>query len=47
MNINYFASKVTRLEGRKKSLTVAQVKEVLRIVNEMVGGALYLLIKGL
>ena len=47
MNINTFSRKVTLLEGKRKSISIAQVKEVLRIINDMVGGALYLLIKGL
>ena len=45
MNINNFARKVTMLEGGKKSISIAQVKEVLRIVNQMTGGVLYAVIK--
>lgn len=45
MNINQFASLVTREEGLKKSITVAQVKEVLRIVNKRTFGLLYGIIR--
>ena len=30
MNLNKFARKVTLLEGKKRSVSIAQVKEVLR-----------------
>lgn len=45
MKINDFASEVTRREGGEKQLTVAQVSEVLRIVNAMLWGVPYLLIR--
>ena len=32
MDWNKFAAKITKFEGKKKSLSIAQVKEVLRIV---------------
>ena len=45
MNINTFAVKVARLEGGKQNLTIAQIKEVMKCVNFLVGGALYIIIK--
>lgn len=45
MTINEFAKKVTLKEGGKKSISIAQVKEVLKIVNDLTGGALYAIIK--
>ena len=45
MNINDFAVKVTKLEGGKKSISIAQVKEVLKIVNGLLKGGLYKLIR--
>lgn len=45
MNINDFAKRVTILEGKKKSLSIAQIKEVLKIVNRILGGALYAIIR--
>lgn len=41
MNINDFAKKVTLLEGLKKPISIAQVKEVLKIVNLLLKGKLY------
>ena len=32
MNLNKMATKVTLLEGKKKSVSIAQVKEVMRLV---------------
>jgi len=32
MDLNEFARRVTLLEGKKKSLSIAQVKEVIKIV---------------
>ena len=45
MNINDFAKKVTLKEGGKVSISIAQVKEVLKIVNDLLGGALYAIIR--
>ena len=45
LNINEFASEVTRYEGKRKSINVAQVKEVLSIANRMLDGDLYRMIK--
>lgn len=45
MSINEFARRVTEREGGAKSLSIAQVKEVLRIVNEMTNGLLYAIVK--
>ena len=45
MTIGDFAVKVAEKEGGKKSLSIAQIKEVLRIVNTLVGGELYKIIK--
>lgn len=45
MKINEFATVVTREEGNKESLSVAQVSEVLKIVNKKLWGIPYVLIK--
>ena len=47
MTINKFASRITRQEGLKVSVSVAQVKEILKIINAHLGGALYKHIKSL
>lgn len=35
MNLNDLAKKVTLLEGKKKSLSIAQVKEVISILSKL------------
>lgn len=41
MNINTVAVIVTKREGLKKAMTIAQVKEILKIVNSITSGELY------
>jgi hypothetical protein len=38
MRVDIFSEKVTKKEGKRKSISIAQVKEVLKIANEMLGG---------
>lgn len=45
MKINAFAKLVTEEEGLKKSISIAQVKEVLRIANDHLDGKLYAAIR--
>lgn len=45
MTMNDFAVKVAKMEGKKKSLSIAQIKEVLKIVNKLLDGDLYAAIK--
>lgn len=45
MKINEFASMITKIEGGKKNLSVAQVSEVLNLVNKKLWGIPYLLIR--
>lgn len=45
MKIQEFTAQVTMKEGGKSSMTVAQVSEVLKIVNGMLWGVPYLLIR--
>lgn len=45
MKIGEFTSQVTILEGGKKKLTVAQVAEVLKLVNAHLWGVPYFLIR--
>jgi len=45
MNINKFAVEVTKLEGKKKQVNIAQIKEVLKVTNKLLGGKLYKLIR--
>jgi len=45
MKVTDFNTKVTHLEGLSHSLSVAQVAEVVRIINKLTKGLLYNLIK--
>ena len=47
MNINQFAKEVSGMESGEKELPIAQIKEVLRCANDILGGSLYALIKGM
>ena len=46
MSINDFARQVTLKEGGKVSLSIAQIKEVLKVANELTNDAIYNVIKG-
>jgi len=41
MKLSDFAIKVAKKEGKKRSISIAQIKEVLRIVNQLCDGELY------
>jgi len=45
MNINKFAQKVARLEGGKKEVNIAQIKEILSIIDKLTDGLLYKIIR--
>jgi hypothetical protein len=45
MKINDFAAMITKEEGLKKSISVAQVKEVLRRANDHTAGKIYAAIR--
>lgn len=44
-NINDYAVSLTKREGQKKSQDIAQVKELLALINKDLGGLLYPLIR--
>lgn len=45
MTIHEFSIKVAKLEGKKKQVSIAQIKEIMRIINRLLGGQLYKLIR--
>ena len=45
MKITDFSVKVAEIEGKKKEISIAQIKEVLRIANELTAGKIYSLIR--
>ena len=44
MNINKFAVLITAKEGKLRQVNIAQVKEVLSVVNKLTKGILYKII---
>jgi len=47
MDINSFAVKVSQSEGNKKQVNIAQIKEVLKVTNELTNGELYKTIRAI
>lgn len=47
MKINELAKLITEFEGKKKQINIAQVLEVLKVMNKLTAGALYKLIRSL
>ena len=47
MKITHFAEWVTSHEGKKKETNIAQIKEILKVVNYELDGELYKLIRKL
>lgn len=45
MKVTDFAKKITQQEGLKKGVDIAQISEVLKVVNNLLEGQLYSLIK--
>ena len=47
MKVTEFAVEVTKLEGKKRQVNIAQIKEILRVINDLTHGDFYRMIKGL
>ena len=45
MKVSKFAEAVCDLESGKKEVDIAQTKEILKVANRLLGGALYKLIR--
>jgi len=45
MKISDFAIEVTKLEGKKKQVNIAQVKEILKVINELTRGEFYKMLR--
>jgi hypothetical protein len=45
MKITDFSQKVAEAEGGKKQVNLAQIKEILKVVNNLTNGELYKLIR--
>lgn len=46
MTIIKFAQLVSKKEGKKIQVNIAQILEILRIIDNLLGGVLYSLIRG-
>jgi uncharacterized protein (DUF2267 family) len=46
MRITDFAKKVSKQEGLKKQVNIAQIMEILRVINRLLDGELYKMIRG-
>lgn len=45
MKITDFTKEITSYEGKKKNIDIAQIGEILRIINELTNGELYKIIR--
>ena len=45
MLITEFARKVSKQEGLKEEVNIAQISEILRVVNKLTFGILYLVVR--
>jgi len=45
MQVNKFSELVAKKEGLKKQVNIAQIKEILRVVNKLLDGEFYGLIR--
>lgn len=45
MSINKFVVLVARVEGKKKQVNIAQIREILAVVNKLTFGTLYYFIR--
>ena len=47
MKITKFSEKVAKIEGKRKQVNIAQIKEILYVVNALLAGELYKAIRKL
>lgn len=45
MKVSDFSVIVAQKEGKKKQVSIAQIKEILKIINDLLGGDVYKSIK--
>jgi len=44
-NITQFTNEVSKQEGKKREVNIAQIREVMRVANDLLDGQLYNLIR--
>lgn len=47
MDLNKFALLIAKKEGGKKQINIAQIKEILKVINKLTGGVLYALVRAI
>ena len=47
MKITAFAKKVAKLEAKKREVNIAQIMEILCVINKLTSGELYRIIRGI
>lgn len=45
MQVSKFSELVAKSEGKKQQVNIAQIKEILKVANDLLGGELYKLIR--
>jgi len=45
MNLNELAKRIAEEEGGKEEVSIAQIKEILRIINDISDGVFYKIVK--
>jgi len=45
MKVSDFAVEVSKIEGKKKQVNIAQIKEILKAVNKLTHGELYKIVR--
>jgi hypothetical protein len=45
MKVSDVAVEVSKIEGKKKQLNIAQIKEILKVVNKLTHGELYKIVR--
>lgn len=45
MKVSDFAVEVSKIEGKKRQVNIAQIKEILRVINDLTHGDFYRMIK--
>jgi len=47
MNINDLAALIAKKEGKKKQVSIAQIKEILRVINDITDKEFYKMVRRL
>lgn len=45
MKITTFAQLIAEIEGKKKEVDIGQISEILRVIDDLLGGSLYAMVR--